>query len=168
MARIELTTAISAPIERCFDLSRSIDLHVASTHGTGERAIAGVTTGLIGLDQTVTWKGRHFGLMPTHKSLITAFDRPKYFQDSMLQGAFHSCIHGHYFEVRASGTVMTDVMEFAAPLGLLGKLAEVLVLERHLRAFLEHRNDFVKKVAESAQWKSDLSAGNQASPPAVT
>src|SRR5882672_3399450 len=101
--RIELTTPISAPIERCFDLSRSIDLHVASTHGTGERAIAGVTTGLIGLDETVTWKGR--------------------------------------------------------PLGLFGKLVEALVLRRHLRVFLEHRNDFVRQVAESAQWKSYLSEG---------
>jgi ligand-binding SRPBCC domain-containing protein len=165
--RIELTTAIFAPIERCFDLSRSIDLHVASTHGTGEIAIAGVTTGLIGLEETVTWKGRHFGLMLTHKSLITAFDRPRHFQDSMLQGAFHRYTHDHYFETRTSGTVMTDVMEFTAPFGLLGKLAEALVVERHLRAFLEQRNDSVKKVAESAQWKSYLSVGNQASPPAV-
>jgi len=157
--RIELTTPISAPIERCFDLSRSIDLHVASTHGSGERAIAGVTTGLIGLDETVTWKGRHLGLMLTHKSLITAFDRPRRFQDSMLQGAFHSYTHDHHFEARAGGAVMTDIVEFAAPLGLFGKLIEALVLKRHLTVFLEHRNDFVRQVAESAQWKSYLSEG---------
>jgi ligand-binding SRPBCC domain-containing protein len=155
--RIELTTPISGPIERCFDLARCIDLHVASSGGTGESAIAGVTTGLIGLDETVTWKGRHLGLLLTHQSLITAYDRPRHFQDSMLRGAFRSYIHDHYFDLREGGTVMTDVMQFTAPLSLLGRLAEVLVLERHMRVFLEHRNDFVKQVAESTQWKRYLS-----------
>src|ERR1700704_1903395 len=121
MARIELKTPISAPVERCFDLSRNIDLHVASTQGTGERAIAGITTGLIGPDETVTWEGRHFGLTLTHTSLITAYDRPRHFQDSMLRGAFRSYTHDHFFEPYDGGTLMTDVMEFTAPLGPLGR-----------------------------------------------
>jgi hypothetical protein len=88
MVRIELVQNIAAPIERCFDLSRSIDLHMASTDWTGERAIAGVTSGLIGLDQEVTWQGRHFGLGIQHTSRITAFDRLWHFQDCMVRGAF--------------------------------------------------------------------------------
>ena len=154
--RIELKTPISAPVERCFDLARSIDLHVASTDGTGERAIAGITTGLICLDETVTWKGRHFGVMLTHTSRITAYDRPRHFQDSMLRSTFQSYTHDHYFEPSDSGTLMTDVMEFSAPIGLLGRLAEALVLERHMRVFLEHRNAFVKQVAESDEWRRYL------------
>ena len=71
----------------------------------------------------------------------------------MLRGAFRSYTHDHYFEECDGGTLMTDVMEFTAPLGPFGKLAEVLVLERYMRVFLEHRNTFVKQVAESAQWK---------------
>jgi hypothetical protein len=39
MVRIELVTNVAAPIERCFDLSRNIDLHMASTDWTGERAM---------------------------------------------------------------------------------------------------------------------------------
>ena len=153
MARIELKTSIAAPVERCFDLSRNIDLHVASTQGTGERAIAGTTTGPIGPGETVTWKGRHFGLMLTHTSRITAYERPYHFQDSMSRGAFRSYTHDHYFEPSDGGTLMTDVMEFTAPLRPFGWLAEVLVLERHMRVFLEHRNAFVKRVAESGEWK---------------
>lgn len=152
MTRIELKTPISAPVERCFDLSRNIDLHVASTHGTGERAIAGITTGLIGPDETVTWEGRHFGVTLTHTSRITAYDRPRHFQDSMLRGAFRSYTHDHFFEPCNGGTLMTDVMVFTAPLGPLGKLAEVLVLERHMRVFLEHRNAFLRQIAESREW----------------
>src|SRR5580658_7797642 len=98
MVRIELVTSIAAPVERCFDLSRSIDLHMASTNWTGERAIAGTTSGLIDLNQEVTWQGRHFGFRIHHKSRITAFDRPLHFQDCMVRGAFKSFCHDHYFE----------------------------------------------------------------------
>jgi hypothetical protein len=96
MIRIQLTTVIEAPIERCFDLSRSVDLHTASTN-RGERAIAGVTAGLIGWGQEVTWSGRHFGFRVTHTSRITALEFPKYFQDSMVRGMFRSFCHDHYF-----------------------------------------------------------------------
>jgi hypothetical protein len=50
---IELETEIAAPPERCFLLSLSIDLHMESTAPTRERAIAGVTRGIIGPGQTI-------------------------------------------------------------------------------------------------------------------
>jgi ligand-binding SRPBCC domain-containing protein len=139
MVRIELVKNIAAPIERCFDLSRSIDLHMASTDWTGERAIAGVTSGLIGLDQEVTWQGRHFGLGIQHTSRITAFDRPWHFQDCMVRGAFRSFCHDHYFESIPGQTRMKDLMVFEAPLGLMGSLLES-VLDRHMRSLLDRRN----------------------------
>jgi ligand-binding SRPBCC domain-containing protein len=154
--RIQLTTAIAAPVERCFDLARSIDLHMASTDWTGERAIAGVTAGLIGLGQEVTWSGRHFGLRITHTSRITALEFPSYFQDSMVRGKFSRFCHDHYFETRESKTLMKDVMEFEAPLGLLGWGAEKLLLERHMRRLLERRNRCIQRTAESESWKGYL------------
>ena len=60
MATIRLETLIPAPIERCFDLARDIDLHVRSTAHTREVAVAGVRTGLIGPGDEVTWEGIHF------------------------------------------------------------------------------------------------------------
>ena len=156
MVRLQLTTAIAAPIQRCFDLSRSIDLHMASTNWTGERAIAGVTAGLIGLGQEVTWSGRHFGFRITHTSRITALESPNYFQDCMVEGMFRRFCHDHYFETRGGKTLMRDVMEFEAPLGLLGKVAENLLLERHMRRLLERRNRCIQQTAESENWKTFL------------
>ena len=153
MIRIELVTPISAPIERCFDLARSIDLHMASTDWTGERAIAGVTSGLIGPEQEVTWEGRHFGVLITHTSRITAYDRPKHFQDCMVRGSFRSFCHDHFFEVCDGATLVKDVMEFAAPLGVLGSLAERLVLKRHMVGLLLNRNQHIRRVAESEEWR---------------
>jgi ligand-binding SRPBCC domain-containing protein len=156
MIRIELTTVITAPVTRCFDLSRSIDLHMASTSWTGERAIAGVTAGLIGLGQEVTWSGRHFGFRFTHTSRITAFEFPTHFQDRMVRGMFRRFCHDHDFECGGIETVMRDVMEFEAPLGLLGKVAERLWLEPHMRSLLERRNRCIQQTAESEAWKDYL------------
>ncbi len=157
MIRIELTTTIAAPIERCFDLSRSIDLHMASTDFTGERAIAGVTSGLIGSGEEVTWSGRHFGFRITHTSRITAFEPPTHFQDCMVRGMFRRFCHDHHFEAYENITLMKDVMEFEAPLGLLGKLVERLVLARHMRRLLERRNRCIQQTAEGENWKAYLS-----------
>jgi ligand-binding SRPBCC domain-containing protein len=145
-----------APIERCFDLARSIDLHVASTGWTGEQAIAGITSGLIGSEQEVTWKARHFGVLITHTSRITAYDRPRYFRDYMVRGSFRRFYHDHFFEVRDGATLMKDVMQFSAPLGFLGSLAERLVLKRHMLALLARRNQQIRRVAESDDWQRYL------------
>jgi ligand-binding SRPBCC domain-containing protein len=156
MIRLELVTRITAPVERCFDLSRSIDAHLASTQWTGEQAIAGVISGLIGPGEEVTWQAHFFGVRVTHTSRITAYEFPNYFQDSMVRGAFRSYFHDHYFETASGGTVMKDVVEFSAPCGWLGLIAERLVLKRHLVRLLERRNHFIKRTAESAEWRQFL------------
>ncbi len=156
MIRIELVTQIAAPVERSFDLSRSIDAHLASTKWTGEQAIAGVTSGLIGLGEEVTWQAHFFGVRVTHTSRITAYDFPRYFQDSMVRGAFKGYCHDHYFETNRGGTMMKDVVEFSAPWDWLGLIAERMVLKQHLLKLLKRRNDFIKQVAEGPQWRQFL------------
>jgi len=124
---IQLETKIAAPPERCFLLSLNIDLHKESTAQTSERAIAGVTHGLIGPDEKVTWEGRHFGFRLTHETLISQYDRPHHFQDIMLRGMFKLFEHDHTFDQLPDGsTLMTDELRFAAPLGPLGRIAERL------------------------------------------
>ncbi|WP_255563230.1 hypothetical protein [Mucilaginibacter sp. 21P] len=84
MPVITLTTIINAPVERCFDISRDIDIHIASTVHTGERAIAGRTSGLIGLGESVTWRAKHFGIWQNLTSKITEFKFPEYFVDCLI------------------------------------------------------------------------------------
>jgi ligand-binding SRPBCC domain-containing protein len=157
MSRIVLVTLIQAPPERCFDLSRSVDLHVASTRQTGERAVGAVTSGLLGPGEEVTWSARHFGIRQTLTSRITAFDRPRHFRDSMVRGAFRRFDHDHFFTARGEGTEMRDVFDFESPLGPFGRIADAVVLERYLRRLLERRNEEIKRVAESEAWRDLLS-----------
>jgi ligand-binding SRPBCC domain-containing protein len=158
MIRIELRTLIAAPLERCFDLSRSIDLHVDSMRATGERAIAGVTAGLIGANEEVTWRTQFCGIPVTHKSRITAYNFPHYFQDSMVRGVFQSYCHDHYFEANTDGTLMKDFVEFSAPWGFPGRIAGWLVVGRHVRGLLERRSEFIKRAAEGSAWMKFLKA----------
>ena len=152
MQSIAVETKIAAPPDRCFLLSLSIDLHMATTAQTGERAIAGVTHGLMGLGETVTWQGRHFGLMLTHETKITKYERPQYFQDVMLKGVFRSFTHDHHFDLsNDGGTIMRDKLQFTAPLGPLGWIAAQLILRRYLTRFLVERNATIKRVAEGPE-----------------
>jgi ligand-binding SRPBCC domain-containing protein len=158
MQTIVLDTNIAAPIDRCFLLSLSIDLHTTSTAQTEERAIAGVTSGIIGPGERVTWRGRHFGIMLTHQSVISAYDRPYFFEDRMIHGVFAYFEHRHYFTANADHTTMRDELTFAAPLGWLGRAVDRLVLRPYLRKFLLERNSCIRSTAESQdeRWRMYL------------
>jgi len=153
---LELRTIIRAPAARCFDLARSVDLHVQSTARTGERAVAGVTRGLIGPGQQVTWRARHFGVWQELTSEISQYDRPRHFRDSMVRGAFAGFDHDHFFVETDGVTEMLDRFAFRSPLGLLGRIADALVLTRYLRRFLAERNAEIQRVAESDEWRALL------------
>jgi ligand-binding SRPBCC domain-containing protein len=153
MPVIKLETIINAPIERCFSLASSIDLHMASVAKTSEKAIAGVTTGLIKLNDTVTWEARHLGVKQHLTSMITEFNQPYSFTDEMIAGPFKKLHHQHLFNEQGGVTLMTDIFEFEAPFGIFGKLAEFIFLTRYMRRFLIERNTFLKKAAESPGWQ---------------
>lgn len=161
MPTLHLQTHISAPIETCFDLARSIDLHMISTGNSKEEAIAGTTTGLIGLGESVTWRATHFGVRQTLTSKITEMDAPNYFVDEMQKGIFKSMWHKHSFEKTADGTLMADEFTYTSPLGILGKLADALFLEKYLTNFIKERNGVIKQFAESGKWKEVLKISSE-------
>lgn len=148
MALIHLVTEIAAPPEVVFDLSRSVELHLDSTHKTGEHVVAGRTTGHFELGDMVTWRAKHFGIWQTLTVKITEFDRPNRFVDEMQRGIFHHMKHEHLFERTPTGTRMTDNFDYSAPLGLLGRIAEAVVVTRYLTSFLRERNAMIKQRAE--------------------
>lgn len=130
-------------IESAFDLSLSIDLHLGSFARSGEQAVAGVTSGVIGLGEFVTWRARHFGVMWTMTSVITEWDRPRRFVDEQRKGPFRSFRHEHLLEAVDNGTRLRDHVEFTAPFGVLGRAAEQLVLASYMRRLIDVRNTFL-------------------------
>ena len=164
MAVIRVVTAIAAPVERCFDLARDIDFHVRSMARTGERAVMGRTTGLIGLGESVTLEARHLGVRQRITAKVTEFDAPKYFRDVMIRGAFQSFSHDHRFEDREGGTLMTDEVTFQSLPGPIGALADRLFMAGYLRRVLESRCQAIKREAESAANKPPNQSLQQTGP----
>jgi ligand-binding SRPBCC domain-containing protein len=146
---IVLRTRVAAPPSRCFDLARDVDLHQRSTAASRERAVGGVTSGLLGPGDEVTWEATHFGVRQRLSSRITEFDPPSRFVDEMVRGAFRRFRHEHQFLRVDGGTEMVDIFDYSAPLGPLGWLADRLFLRQYMSRLLRERNAYLKRVAET-------------------
>ena len=153
MPSIHLTTFIAAPADRVFNLSRSIELHKKSMEHTGEQAIAGTVGGLIGPNETVTWRARHLGKTRVMKIMISSMQANKSFTDEMVSGDLKNLKHEHHFMPVKNGTLMIDLFSFETPWGWLGRTLDFIFLKRYFRKMLEQRNHAIKEYAEGDKWK---------------
>lgn len=144
MTLIEVSTPIAAPVERCFEPARSIDLHLATAAATGERVVAGRASGLIGGGETVTWEGRHLARVRRLAVELTRFDAPRGFRDEQVEGPFRRFVHDHLFEPHEGGTLMIDRLDAATWLPPFDRL----VLAPYLRRFVAGRADALRRTAE--------------------
>jgi ligand-binding SRPBCC domain-containing protein len=156
MSTIHLTTFIAAPIQRVFDLSRSINLHKISTAHTNEEAIAGVISGLISKNETVTWKAKHLFKTRLYTSIISEMQSPTFFIDEMQKGDFKSLKHEHHFKEIENGTILIDILHFESPYGIIGKWFNTIYLKNYLQKFIVQRNVVIKEYAETEKWKTIL------------
>lgn len=146
MPRIDLITNIKAEPEVCFDVSLDVGVHVAAS--PTEHIVGGVRSGRMRLGEQVTWSARHFGIRWRMTSKVVEYERPHTFVDEMQRGPFAHWRHQHVLEKAASGTRMIDHVVFASPLGPLGRIVDVLVLERYMIRLLREHNAYVRRVAE--------------------
>lgn len=148
MALIKLSTYMEGPIAHCFDLARSVAIHLQSTAHTREKVVAGRTEGLFEMGDTVTWEARHLGIVQRLSVRITAMEPPFFFEDEMTKGAFSSMRHQHSFREEGTGTVMEDVFHYTVPFGLVGRVFDALFLKRYMTGLLIRRNEVIKEAAE--------------------
>jgi ligand-binding SRPBCC domain-containing protein len=160
MPTIHLETFIVAPAEVCFDLCLNVNLHERAGHG---RAVEGVTSGQMFLGDAVTWEAVHFFVRQRLTSKIVAYERPQMFVDEMQRGAFARWRHTHRFIEKSGSTIMIDDIDFASPLGVLGKLADAVLLKSYMTRFLVRHNRYFKQFAElkAAQSVDDSQLSNQ-------
>lgn len=141
MTQIILETLIKAPAEVCFDLIRDVRLH---THTTA------IADGKVGLGQTVTFGGTLFGMRQLLKVKVIEYERPGLFVDEMIEGRFNSFKHIHEFVPLDGVTLMRDTVIWTSPFGILGRFADLLWVERHLRGLVGGRNAMLKQIAEES------------------
>ena len=153
MSKIILETLINSTPMICYKLSLSVDLHQLSTSKTSEHTVDGVREGIMKLDDSVTWRAKHFGVWQNLTTKITQTKPHEYFVDEMQKGAFKSMRHEHYFKEKDGITMMKDVFNFTSPLGILGIIFNKLILENYMKEFLVERNQLIKEIAESDNWQ---------------
>jgi ligand-binding SRPBCC domain-containing protein len=156
MPFIHFTTFIAAPQQRVFDLSRSIDLHKASMKNYNESIIDGRMSGLLDLNESITWTARHLLKQRVLKIKMTKLHFPEYFVDEQEEGDFKMLKHEHYFKPVDNGTIVIDQFHYETPWGVFGKLINKLYLENHMKKLLVDRNKMIKQVAEGNLWNQYL------------
>ncbi|MGW4945369.1 SRPBCC family protein [Actinoplanes sp. NPDC004185] len=151
-ALIEVTTDIHADAEVVFELELDMDVHAASLAASRETATTSTGRREVRLGDEVTFRARHFGIIWSMTSRITAHDPPRRFVDEQVRGPFRTLVHEHGFEDLGGGwTQMTDRMTVTAPFGPLGVLVTRLVLSPYLRRLLEQRAAHIKQLAEDRE-----------------
>lgn len=149
MGKIVVETLIELPVEVVFDLARDVEKHAQSAAFSGERLVEpGRTKGLLALGDLVAFEGRHFGVRQTFVARIVEMLPPRRFVDEMVRGAFRWLRHEHEFHVHARGTLMRDLVQWRSPLGLLGRAADALFVERHMESFVRAKQQNLKRMAE--------------------
>jgi ligand-binding SRPBCC domain-containing protein len=146
---IFIETRIAAPMDLCFDLARDVDVHIRTSVGNRERAVAGKVSGMLDLGDSVTFEAVHFAVKQQLTSRIVEFDRPRRFVDEMVKGAFSSLRHVHEFSSDGNMTVMTDILVWRSPLGILGVIADKLAVTKHMRSFVTKKQHNLKLYAEN-------------------
>jgi ligand-binding SRPBCC domain-containing protein len=153
MFRVKESMHVNAPADRCFLLATSIPL---VQQILGMKPVAGKTSGLVVNGDRLMWRGWKFGLPSHHETLITGYDRPAFFQDTMGRGMFQHFQHDHRFDDIDGRTLMTDVVRFSLPLGGPGHLVAKYIVVPHVLSLLQSRFQLLKRVAESDDWQQYL------------
>jgi ligand-binding SRPBCC domain-containing protein len=153
MFTIKDSIHINAPIERCFLLSTNLAL-VGQT--LGMKPIKGKTEGMVAEGDRVVWGGWKFGLPQMHESVITRYERPVFFQDTMGRGRFQRFQHDHQLIEIDGHTLLNDKLRFSLPLGFAGKLVARHVMVPYICRLLRERMLLLKNVAEGEGWRRYL------------
>ncbi len=150
---IKLETFIKAPINICFDLSRSIDLQKIIAGDSREKVVDGTTSGLISLNECVIWEASYFGIKQRMIFKITEMGYPDHFIDEMIEGNMKILKHVHILKKENSGTLLVDHVEFESKFGIIGKVIDQIIVAKQLKKHLIERNHMIKQYAETEKWK---------------
>jgi ligand-binding SRPBCC domain-containing protein len=68
------------------------------------------------------------------------------FVDNQMIGPYKLWHHKHFFEVKENGILMTDIVHYAFPFGILGRIAHALFVKKQLEGIFIYREKKVKEL----------------------
>lgn len=148
LTRKQFQIFIDRPPEAVFAFHASLRNHVRISPPDQHEEILTPLDIELGLGVRVQFRARHGGLVWTLESEIIEWDPPQGFTDRQVSGPFGSWIHRHRFTPFQTGTLLADTIEYSAPAGPLGALADRLWLGKHLDEFFRYRQQEAKRLLE--------------------
>jgi ligand-binding SRPBCC domain-containing protein len=149
MITIRSTTQVNAPIERCFLLALSAALR---QEAVGSEPASGRTTGLIGLNDRVSWAKGLFGWGARQENIVDTLREDLYFREVSTADSAGRFEHDHHFAPMNDGTRIRDEIVCSAPEGFKGRILERFFLRSRMTEYLKRRNAIIKRAAESEEW----------------
>jgi ligand-binding SRPBCC domain-containing protein len=150
MPQLTFTLNIKAPIEEVWAFHESVESLFVLTppyimitlEEPPETARQGVLYAL---------KIRRFGIPVRWLAEYTVFEPPHRFVDRQVKGhgPFTFWQHEHRFEESPAGTLLTDTVTYTPPFGLLGRIADKLLIRRDLVKMFAYRHKITKQQLES-------------------
>lgn len=156
MPTVHITTLIHAPAERVFRLCRSATLYKMTMQDTDERIVTGRITGLLDLNETITWRGKHLGKYRVYTFKVTGMEAPTYYKYEMTKGDLKNMVHEQHFNGLDNGCIMIDMFSYDPPTGFVGKIYDRMYMKKYLQQLLLKRNKALKLYAESERWRMVL------------
>ncbi|QDV89252.1 Polyketide cyclase / dehydrase and lipid transport [Phycisphaerae bacterium RAS2] len=92
---------------------------------------------------TIRWRG----LPMRWLTEIVEWEPGRRFVDQQIRGPYRRWHHTHTFEPDGDGTIMEDIVEYALPLGPIGRLAHALMVRRDVHQIFDYR---AQRIAEWA------------------
>ena len=87
-----------------------------------------------------------FGIKMKWKTEIVNVSEQKYFTDKQLKGPYRLWEHTHYFEEKNGGVLMTDVVNYKLPLGIIGLLVHHLLVRSRIESIFNFRTTVLKQL----------------------
>jgi len=149
MERIEQRIVIAAPIERVFHFHDDTRNLLRITPPSIKVSIE--TMGKPGLGYEVVLKVRQFGIFTMRwKVRITEYVPPTLMSDEQVSGPFAYWKQTRRLREVDGGTELTDIVEYRPPFGVLGRIANALVIRRQVLELFAYRQATTKRLLESA------------------
>jgi len=95
---------------------------------------------------TIEYEIRWLSLPMKWKSLIVEYQPPVRFADQQLEGPYARWHHHHDFESIEGGTIIRDTVNYALPMGILGRMAHAAAVRWQLLAIFRYRQEALAKL----------------------
>jgi ligand-binding SRPBCC domain-containing protein len=87
-----------------------------------------------------------FGIKMTWVTEITHVKEKEYFVDEQRVGPYSMWHHEHKIEPIEGGVLMTDIVSYKPPLGILGSIANYILIKKQLQEIFDYRTVAVEKM----------------------